>query len=170
MEPKQLETQFSGFLTDVDPSIVQQLGIVIQKIAHCFDQEQFESCLDYFTHDSVYKITINSAELRKEVSYLDLDFNGLKTLLDGIPDHVRFPDKLIRHICPPIINNMDSERIFSTTKVSIYHVNLKGVGGLYAIGSYQDIFESRHNPEPRIIQRNVALETRSFPFCSHLPL
>ena len=170
MEPKQLETQFSGFLTDVDPSIVQQLGIVIQRIAHCFDQEQFESCLDYFTHDSVYKITTNSAELRKEVSYLDLDFNGLKSLLAGIPDHVRFPDKLIRHICPPIINKMDSERIFSTTKLSVYHVDLKGVSGLYAIGSYQDIFESRLNSGPQIIQRNVVLETRRFPFGSHLPL
>ena len=170
MKEDELVNPFSGILTEVDPRVVQRLSAGIQQIAHYLDQEEFESFLAYFTDDSVYKITTYSAELRKEISYLDLDFRGLEVLLNGIVDHVRFPNKLIRHICPPVIHKIESERIFSTTKVAIYHVDLKGVGGLYAIGNYQDISESRPNSELRVIQRNVMLETRSFPFGSHLPL
>ena len=170
MQKEALDSQFSGFLTEVDPSVVQRLWLVIQQISHHLDEEEFESFLAYFADDSVYRITTFSAELRKEVSYLDLDFQGLEVLLNGIDDHVRFPNKLIRHICPPVIHKIDGDRIFCTTKVAIYHVDLKGIAGLYALANYQDIVESRSNSELRVLQRNVALETRSFPFGSHLPL
>ncbi|MGI9475117.1 MAG: hypothetical protein ACR2PI_00280 [Hyphomicrobiaceae bacterium] len=46
----------------------------------------------------------------------------------------------------------------------------RGAGGLYAIANYIDCFDMSAKAGPRLLQRNVALETRTMPFGSHVPL
>ena len=61
-------------------------------------------------------------------------------------------------------------RVSCTSKLAIYHVDPKAVGGLYAVANYLDRFELTAGAGPRLLSRNVALETRALPFGSHIPL
>ena len=158
------------FLPDPDPTLVQGLGSATQQIAYYLDEEEFSSFLAFFSDDARYRITAFSSELRKEVVYLDLDRHGLETLVNGIRDHVRFPNKLIRHVSGPMIRESEADRVSCTSKVAIYHVDPKGVGGLYAVANYQDRFELTAGAGPLLLSRNVALESWTLPFGSHIPL
>lgn len=155
---------------DNNTSIAQLLPVTMEAICTYLDEEKFDLFLSYFTAKSTYTITTFSGELRRELAYLDLDFLGLKALVNGIGDHVRFPDKLVRHITLRLINKVEDDLIFCTTTVAIYHINLSSVAGIYAIGKYRDTSQNRPGIGLQIIKRNVFLETRSFPFGSHLPL
>lgn len=159
-----------GYLPDPGPALVQGLSSATQQIACYLDEEEFSSFLAFFSDDARYRITAFSSELRKEVAYLDLDRHGLETLGNGIGDHVRFPNKLIRHVSRPMIRESEANRVSCTSKVAIYHVDPKGVGGLYAVANYQDRFELTAGAGPLLLSRNVALETRTLPFGSHVPL
>ena len=94
----------------------------------------------------------------------------LETLVNGIGDHVRFPNKLIRHVSQPMVHESEANRVSCTSKVAVYHVDPKGVGGLYAVANYQDRFWLTAGAGPLLLSRNVALDTRTLPFGSHIPL
>jgi methanesulfonate monooxygenase small subunit len=158
------------FIRDPDAGIARRLCSTIQQIAYCLDEENFASFLTYLSDDMRYKITAFSAELRKEVAFLDLERQGLEALVNGIADHVRFPNKLIRHVSQPMLLEVSEGHVSSITKVTVYHIDPQGVAGLYAIGNYQDRFELLDDAGPRLLSRNVALETRTLPFGSHIPL
>lgn len=160
----------SGFVPNPDAGLVQRLWSVIQQMAYYLDEEEYAAFLAFLSDDASYKITAFSAELRKEVAYLDLDRGGLETLLFGIDDHVRFPNKLIRHPGQPMVREIDGDRVACTTKLAIYHVDPHGAGGLYAVANYQDRFELMADAGLRLLARNVVLETRTLPFGSHIPL
>jgi 3-phenylpropionate/cinnamic acid dioxygenase small subunit len=152
-----------------DFEIVHQLWQATQEMAFYMDEEAFDSFLGFCANDLSYKITAYSKELLQPVVFLDLDREALQNLTDTINGHVRYPDKLLRHAGRPMVTAVDGDRVSCTTKVSIYHVNVHGEGGLYALVNYQDVF-AMTEAGPKLMEREVAMETRTLPFGCHLPL
>lgn len=152
-----------------DFDLVHRLWMATQEMAHYMDEEDFGSFLGYCANDLLYRITAFSNELRKPVTFLDLDRSGLQVLTETIDRHVRFPNKLIRHPGRPMITNVEGDRVSCTTKVAIYHLDLHGVSALFAVANYRDVF-AMSEAGPRLMEREVAMETRSLPFGCHLPL
>ena len=166
----QTDNGAARFIADPDPLIVHRIGTAIQQMSHHLDEEDYASFMAFFGGEATYKITAFSAELRKEVAFLDLDREGLDVLLKGMGDHVRFPNKLIRHPSPPMLLSADGSRVTCLSKLAVYHIDPRGAGGLYAVGQYMDCFDLSGADRPMLVSRNVALETRTFPFASHIPL
>ena len=155
-EPVPLEVQF-------------EVWAAIQKLADHLDNERFDRFLDGCQPNLSYRIVTTSPELGKDMTFMDLEGDEMKTLLSTVADHVRPPNKLLRHTDRPSMQALDGARVASNAKVSIFHVTGSGEPNIYALGRYEDVF-SLTEAGPILLTRDVVLASRRFPFGSHVPL
>lgn len=156
--------------TESVPMEVQfEVWAAIQELADHLDNERFDEFLGGCSDELSYRIVTSSPELGKDMTFMDLEGDEMETLLSTVRDHVRPPDKLLRHTDRPSMQTLDGAKVASSTKVSIFHVTGSGEPKIYALGHYQDVF-SLTEAGPVLLARDVVLASRRFAFGSHVPL
>lgn len=153
----------------IPPALELELWQTIQQMADDLDEERFDQFLDRCTAEISYRIVTESPDLGREMTYMDLEGDELGALLGTVKQHVRPPDKLLRHTAKPMIQHVDGSLVTCRTKLAVYHVNGSGDPGIYALGHYDDVF-SLTEGGPMLVRRDVVLASRRFPFGSHVPL
>ena len=132
------------------------------------NQEDFEGFLSFCAPSFRYRITAHSPEIDKEMIWLDQDYDGLAALLDVVPQHLRHVGRMHRHVTVGVIER-DGVGANVTSSFLIIDTNLEGQSQLFAAGLYEDRVETEGEASPRLLHRQVKLETRDLGIGSHVP-
>jgi methanesulfonate monooxygenase small subunit len=135
------------------------------------DARNFKDWLDVCAEEFTYTIGAWSPEIRKDVVFLDLDLNGLTTLVKHLPRHNTDQSAFTRHMSVYIVEAQSQEGLYAiTSSVAIYRTELDGgTTRLFALGRYYD--KVRATPDGwRFVAREVRLETRNLGIGTHYPL
>lgn len=133
------------------------------------DLEDFDGYLELCAPDFTYRITTYSAEIRKEMIWLQHDLEGMKALFENYYDHVRRLGSLHRHVTVYTIDKQDDGLLELTSSFQVTHTDLDGQSKLFAVGRYHDLVRETEFG-PRLHARNARLETRELGSGSHLPI
>ena len=133
------------------------------------DEEKFDQYLGLFIPESRYSIRAYSPDLRKDVSFLDLDYAEMEVLFRNLPRHVRLPGRFLRLANGTVVESNDGTQLSITTAVLVAHTDLEGVSRVFAAGRYRDKVAAVDG-KARLIEREVRVDTRQFGPGSHIPL
>jgi 3-phenylpropionate/cinnamic acid dioxygenase small subunit len=133
------------------------------------DEERFDDWLALTAPDFTYMISTHSDELKKRMVWMDQDHAGLKHLFTNVNRHERYTGRLRRHVAMTRKAGAEQGAELYTSAVAIYHTELNGVTQLYGTGRYHDRIV-RIDGIPRLLRREIDLDTRRLAFGPHLPL
>ncbi len=148
-----------------DPDAVRQL---IGRACLALDDGDYQGFLALCAPDFGYRIRVFSPELGKEMIWLEHDRDGLTKLFAALPEHLTRPGRLTRH-ATVYTQDPQPDALQVTSVVTIYHTDMEGRTETLAVGRYLDRV-AEHDGEPRLLSRDVQLETRDLGIGSHAPL
>ena len=142
------------------------------------DDERFGEWLTLCDPDFRYRIKTYSPEIRKEMTWLEHDFAGLKLMIDMLPKHNTDHGRLTRHATVYAVDVEGDDAIArATTSFACYRTMLDGINShldsgdsqLFVIGRYFDRLRI-DGDSPRFLERTVFLDTRRLDKGSHFPV
>ncbi|MGH7684681.1 MAG: aromatic-ring-hydroxylating dioxygenase subunit beta [Vulcanimicrobiaceae bacterium] len=149
----------------------RSLSDFLYRICLSLDARNFKDWIDVCAEGFTYSISAWSPEIRKDVVFLDLDLDGLTTLVKHLPRHNTDQSAFTRHMNVYVIEAQTEEGLYSAiSSVVIYRTELDGgTTRPFALGRYHD--KVRATPEGwRFVAREVRLETRNLGIGTHYPL
>jgi methanesulfonate monooxygenase small subunit len=104
------------------------------------DAKDFAGWLDLCAADFSYAIRAWSPEIRRDMTWLEHDRDGIRTLVQQLPRHNTDQSTFTRHATVYTVNFHDAcESVNIVSAVSIYRTELDGgASGLFAVGRYHD--------------------------------
>lgn len=153
--------------SDVDSAV---RGLIYRSCLR-LDEGDFPGWLDLCAPEFRYTITAYSPEIRKEMTWLDHDRDGMEGLFKMLPKHNSDHSPLTRHASVYVVD-LDEEGNEATaiTSVVVYRTAMDGgATDLFAVGKYFDTV-SLEGEVPLLAGRNVRLDTRELGIGSHFPL
>lgn len=144
---------------------------LIYKGCLLLDQNDFKGWLDLCTPDFHYTISAYSPEIRRDMTWLDHDHEGLSGLIRLLPKHNSDLTPLTRHASVYTVDyDEDGRQARVVTSVAMFATHLDGgVSQLFAVGRYHDTVDL-NGEVPRLRRRVVQLETRGLGIGKHWPL
>lgn len=134
------------------------------------DDRAYGAYLDLCDPAFRYRITAYSPEIRKEMTWLEHDKAGLQTLFNNLPRHNSDQSPLTRHVTTYIVQHdapAGRARVISALQVFKTAID-GGATTLYAVGKIHDEI-ALHGDGPRLLDRNIRLDTRMLGIGYHIP-
>jgi methanesulfonate monooxygenase subunit beta len=145
-----------------------RIRALVSRAARLLDAGAYEQFLSLFTADARYRIEAVSAELGKQMTWMDLDRSELAALFKEYPDHV--VDKATRlHLVTTDEVEIADRGGSAVSTFAVFRTDLNGASALYAVGRYEDAFVLEEQTW-KLKDRKVRLETRQFTVPTPLPL
>jgi methanesulfonate monooxygenase small subunit len=135
------------------------------------DDQRYADWLNLADTDFAYRVTSYSPEIRRDITWLEHDHNGMKNLIDLLPLHQSLHARLTRHAIVYRVTQGQSADLYTvTSSVVVYQTHLDGgETKLFAVGKYHDTV--RVTPDgAKFASREVRLETRELGLGTHFPL
>ena len=134
------------------------------------DEKNFSGFLELCDPAFHYAITAYSPEIRKEMTWLEHDKKGMKVLFDNLPKHNSDHSTLMRHATVYTVDAAgDNTRARIVSALQVFKTTLDGgATELFAVGKLHDTV-ALDGDGPKLVDRNVRLETRMFGFGFHIP-
>ncbi|MBU6259265.1 MAG: methanesulfonate monooxygenase [Burkholderiales bacterium] len=134
------------------------------------DDRKFDAYLELCDPAYRYRITAYSPEIRQEMIWLEHDKPGLKTLFGNLPRHNSDQSPLTRHVTVYIVNqDAAAGRAQVLSALQVFKTALDGgATELYAVGKIHDEIALGADG-PRLLNRNIRLETRMLGIGYHIP-
>lgn len=134
------------------------------------DEKKFNDYLELCDPSYQYKITAYSPEIRKEMTWLEHDRDGMKTLFTNLPRHNSDQSPLTRHVTVYTVKeDAASKRAEVISALQIFKTALDGgATELFAVGKLHDQV-ALGDDGPKLLSRNVRLETRMLGYGYHIP-
>lgn len=134
------------------------------------DSKNFAGYLDLCDPAYHYAITAFSPEIRKEMTWLEHDKEGMKLLFNNLPKHNSDQSPLSRHAT---VYTVDIDTAKGEAKVvtafQVFRTTLDGgATELFAVGKMHDTVKLNADGV-KLLDRNVRLDTRMFGFGYHIP-
>jgi len=151
----------------VERSLVEEL---IYRSCLYLDERDFQAYLGLCDERFRYTITTYSAEIRKDMIWLDHDKAGMATLLTQLPRHNSDQSPLTRHATVYTVRH-DAARQETdvVSALQVFKTALEGgVTELFAVGKYLDTVGVT-NGKPLLLGRTVKLDTRMLGIGYHIP-
>jgi methanesulfonate monooxygenase small subunit len=143
---------------------------LIHRSGLIMDKCDFKGYLDLCAPDYQYRITTYSPEIRKDMTWLEHDKAGMKSLFDNLHRHNSDKSPISRHInvCLVDIDEAAGEADVTST-IEVYRTTLDGgETELFAVGKlYDKVALGQDGPALR--SRNVRLDTRLLGYGYHIP-
>ena len=135
------------------------------------DDKKFNDYLDLCDPAYHYAITAYSPEIRKEMTWLEHDKAGMQGLFANLPKHNSDQSPLSRHVTVYTITPVDdAKEARVVSALQVFRTSLDGgATELFAVGKLLDTV-SLADGEPKLLDRNVKLQTRMLGFGYHIPL
>jgi methanesulfonate monooxygenase subunit beta len=145
-----------------------RIRAIVSRAARFLDAGEYDRFADLFSADGRYRIEAVSAELGKQMTWMDLDRAELAALFKEYPDHV--VDKATRlHLVTTDEIDIAEDGCNALSTFAVFRTDLHGASALYAVGRYEDAFV-REGQTWKLKNRKVRLETRQFTVPTPLPL
>ena len=138
----------------------------------CFflDDLDFAGYLGLCSPEFKYRITAYSPELRKNMVWQEVDKHEMERHLDLVPKHVRENSILSRHATVNTISySEDGKQATAISGLQVFKT--KRDGGetqLFGIGRIHDVIDLGSG-EPRLLSREVRMDTRQLGIGSQIP-
>jgi methanesulfonate monooxygenase small subunit len=152
-------------------SMDKAVSELIYRSCLLLDNMDFGGYLDLCASDFRYTVTAYSPELLKEMVWQDVSKTEMKRHLDLVPKHVSDPSPLSRRTTVYTISYEDQKKIANTVSgFEVFRTTLDGgKAELFAIGKYYDVV-SVASDQPKLLRRNVKLDSRQLGIGSQVPL
>lgn len=134
------------------------------------DDKNFSGYLELCDPAFHYAITAYSPEIRKEMIWLEHDREGMKSLFANLPKHNSDHSPLSRHATVYAVEEQDEGRKAKVTSaLQVFKTSLDGgATELFAVGKMIDVVQITAEG-PKLLDRNIRLETRMFGIGYHIP-
>lgn len=134
------------------------------------DDRAFSAYLELCDPAYHYRITAFSPEIRKEMTWLEHDKAGMQLLFTNLPRHNSDQSPLTRHVTVYTVQQNDAARRANVlSALQVFKTSLDGGRTeLYAVGKIHDEI-ALTDDGPRLLDRNVRLETRMLGIGYHIP-
>jgi len=138
----------------------------------CFmlDAHDFAGYLDLCAPEFRYRIVAYSPELKKDMVWQELTWEELKHHFDLVPKHVRDKSSVTRFpTLYSISYSDDGKRATAFSGVQLYKTRLDGgETTLFGVCRMHDVV-ALDNGQPRLLSREVRMETRQLGTGSQIP-
>ena len=144
---------------------------LIYQSALLLDDRDFAGYVALLAPDFRYVITAHSPEIRREMTWLEQDRDGLRTLLETLPRHHSDPAPLTRHLTVYTVTVDDARaEAQAVSALQVFRTTLDGgASALFAVGKIHDRV-ALTTDGPRLRRRHIKLDTRMLGIGTHLPL
>lgn len=134
------------------------------------DDKKFGEYLELCDPEYRYAITAYSPEIRKEMTWLEHDKAGMQALFANLPKHNSDQSPLSRHVTVYTIKQSDdAKQAQVVSALQVFRTTLDGgTTELFAVGKIYDRI-SLSDGVPRLLDRNVRLDTRMLGVGYHVP-
>lgn len=134
------------------------------------DEKKFDEYLALCDPAYHYAITAYSPEIRKQMTWLEHDMAGMQALFTTLPKHNSDQSPLSRHVTVYTIEQSeDAKQAQVISALQVFRTTLDGgTTELFAVGKIHDRI-SISDGAPRLLDRNVRLDTRMLGFGYHIP-
>ena len=134
------------------------------------DDKQFSASLDLCDPAYRYKITAYSPEIRKDMTWLEHDKAGMQGLFANLPKHNSDQSPLSRHVTVYTVTPSDDESEAEViSALQVFRTTLDGgTTELFAVGKIHDRV-TLSGDAPKLLSRNVRLDTRMLGIGYHIP-
>ncbi len=150
------------------PIADDELRALVHRTCLCLDDGDWDGYLDQCAADFVYRISVYSPELRKEMVWMEQDRKGMADLFDNLANHVTRPGDFLRHANVALVERDGDDARVTTTFLVVY-TDLDGVSRIFAAGRYNDVVDISGN-RPLLRTREVRLDTRDLGGGTHFPI
>ncbi len=143
---------------------------VISASCDTMDREDFDAYLALCSPNYQYAIRVYSPEIRRDMIWLEKDYEHMKTLLDLLPKQNRDRNPINRHISVREVTSVNGkEEVTVRSDLQVYRVLLDGgEAQVFAIGKYIDRIDMS-GEQPKLLEREVRLDSRSLGAGYHIP-
>ena len=134
------------------------------------DDKQFSAYLDLCDPAYTYKITAYSPEIRKDMTWLEHDKTGMQGLFTTLPKHNSDQSPLTRHVTVYTVKeDAATKQAQVVSALQVFKTSLDGgATELFAVGKLHDLI-SLAGGAPKLLAREVRLQTRMLGFGYHIP-
>ena len=134
------------------------------------DDKQFNAYLELCDPAYHYKITAYSPEIRKDMTWLEHDKAGMQALFANLPKHNSDQSPLTRHVTVYTVKEDPATRQAQViSALQVFKTSLDGgATELFAVGKLHDQI-SLTDAGPKLLAREVRLQTRMLGFGYHIP-
>ena len=143
---------------------------LICKSCMTLDDKKFNDYLDLCDPAYHYAITAYSPEIRKEMTWLEHDKLGMQALFTNLPKHNSDQSPLSRHVTVYTVTPSDDDSEAQViSALQVFRTTLDGgTTELFAVGKIHDRV-TLAGGTPKLLSRNVRLDTRMLGFGYHIP-
>lgn len=143
---------------------------LIGGISLALDDGDFASFLGYCDDPFHYRIRVWSPELKKDMTWLEHDREGLTELFNSLPEHLQRQGLLHRQVTVATVEPSTVDGfVVVTSSFIIHHTTLEGQTVTLAVGRYIDVVNMR-DEKILLTARDVRLDTRDLGIGLHVPL
>ncbi len=134
------------------------------------DDKQFNAYLELCDPAYRYKITAYSPEIRKDMTWLEHDKAGMQALFTNLPKHNSDQSPLTRHVTVYTVKEDPATRQAQViSALQVFRTSLDGgATELFAVGKLHDQINLT-DVGPKLLAREVRLQTRMLGFGYHIP-
>ena len=134
------------------------------------DDKQFNAYLELCDAAYHYKITAYSPEIRKDMTWLEHDRAGMQALFTNLPKHNSDQSPLTRHVTVYTVKeDASAQQAQVVSALQVFRTSLDGgATELFAVGKLHDQI-SLAGEAPKLLAREVRLQTRMLGFGYHIP-
>ena len=134
------------------------------------DDKQFSAYLDLCDPAYTYKITAYSPEIRKDMTWLEHDKAGMQSLFANLPKHNSDQSPLTRHVTVYTVKeDTATKQAEVVSALQVFKTSLDGgATELFAVGKLH-VLISLAGEVPKLLAREVRLQTRMLGFGYHIP-
>lgn len=150
----------------------------IYKATLALDDQKWDAWLELCADDFNYAIKAFSPEINKDMTYLEHDRKGMKSLLDLLPKHNTDHSPLRRHTSVYAVDlSADQSKATAVSSFVVYQNMLDGQNShidagesrLFLVGKYYDTLKIEDG-KARFVERIVRLDNRRLDKGSHWPI
>ena len=148
----------------------QTIEDLIYKSCLVMDDKDFGGYLELCDPAFHYAISTYSPEIRKVMIWLEHDREGMKSLFANLPKHNSDHSPLSRHATVYLVEEQDEGRKAKVTSaLQVFKTSLDGgATELFAVGRMIDMVQMTEEG-PKLLDRNIRLETRMLGIGYHIP-
>lgn len=143
------------------------IAALVAESALALDDNDFARFISLTAPGFRYRVLVMSAELRREVAWLDQTREGLTALFSTLNEHLLRPGRLHRLVVLARSEATDAGWR-ATSTVLIHATDQNGVTKPLAVGRYED-FMIADAGGLKLKTRDVRLDTRDIGIGSHVP-
>jgi methanesulfonate monooxygenase small subunit len=143
---------------------------VIYQSALLLDSREFQAYLDLCEPNFRYVVGAYSPEIRKEMTWLDHDKPGLRSLFETLPRHNSDRSTLTRHLTVYRVEiAAEGDSASAISALQVFRTALDGgTTELYAVGKIHDSLRIAED-RARLSRRHIRLDTRMLGIGTHIP-